>query len=120
MKKIILDTNFAIIPFQFKVDIYSELNRLIDEKYEVYFLKAAIPELEKLRYGNAAIELMKQKGVNIREFPISRGVDNTILEFAKKEGAIIATQDKELKKKALKENIKVIFLRQKKYLEMSG
>ena len=120
MIKIIFDTNFAIIPFQFKVDIYSELDRIIDEKYEIYFLKAAIPELEKLRFGKAALELMKQKNVKIVDFPIIRGVDNTIVEFAKKEDAIIATQDKEVKRKALKCGIKIITLRQKKYLVISG
>ena len=120
MIKIIFDTNFAIIPFQFKVDIYTELDKLIDEKYEIYFLNACIKELEKIKFGNAAIELMKQKKVNFVDFPIKNGIDNTILEFAKKEGAIIATQDKELKRKALKQRIKTISLRQKKYLIVGG
>ena len=120
MKKIIFDTNFAIIPFQFKIDIYSELDRLIDENYDIYFLKAAIPELKKLKFGTAALELMKQKNVKFIDFPINKGVDNTILEFAKKEDAIIATQDKEIKRKALKYGIKIITLRQKKYLITSG
>ncbi|MCD6575913.1 MAG: nucleotide-binding protein [Nanoarchaeota archaeon] len=116
MKKIIFDTNFAIIPFQFKVDIYSELSRVIDEEYEMYFLNAATSELEKLKFGKAALELMKQKGVRFVDFPIKNGIDNTILEFAKKENAIIATQDKELKRKASKEGLRTITLRQKKFL----
>jgi len=120
MIKILFDTNFALIPFQFKIDIYSELNRIINEKYELYFLDVCIKELEKLKFGKAALELMKQKGVKFVSFPIYNGVDSTILEYAKKNNAIIATQDKELKKKALKRKVRIITLRQKKYLTIKG
>ncbi len=120
MKKIIFDTNFAVIPFQFKVDIYSELDRIIDEKYEILFLNICTDELKKLKFGNAALDLMKKKKVKFIDTDLIKNVDNTILNFAKKENAIIATQDKELKKKALKKGLKIITLRQKKYLTIGG
>ena len=120
MIKLIMDTNFAVIPFQFKVDVYAELSRMIDEPYEICFLNFCIEEIKKLEFGDAALKLMEQKGVKFIDAERNGSVDDSIIDFAKKEGCIIATQDKELKKKALKENISVIFLRQKKYLKMSG
>lgn len=116
MIKIILDTNFVVIPFEFKVDIYSEFERIIDAKYKLIFPKICEAELEKLKYGKAALKLLKQKNVEFVDISLTKSIDDSILEYAKKEKCIIATQDKELKKKALKEGLSVITLRQKKYL----
>ena len=119
MKKIIFDTNFATIPFQFKVDIYTEINRIIDEKYQIIFPRICLPELLKLKHGKAALELMKAKNVNFVDIPLIKNIDNSIVEFAKKEKALIATQDIEIKKLAKEFEIKIITLRQKKYLTFS-
>jgi len=116
MKKIILDTNFLVLPFQFNIDIYDELNRIIDEKYELIIISPEIDELLKLKFGKAAYELAIKKGVKIVKVEVDRGVDAAILNFAKKENAIIATQDKELKRKARKAELNIITMRQKKYL----
>ena len=35
MLKLVLDTNFLMIPLEFKVDIYSEFDRLFDELEEI-------------------------------------------------------------------------------------
>ena len=45
MKKIIFDTNFALVPAQLKVDIFSEIVRIMDEKYEICVLKETISEM---------------------------------------------------------------------------
>lgn len=119
MKKIILDTNFVTIPFDFKVDIYEEINRLIDEKYELVFSNVCLNELKKLDKGKPSLELMKKKNVNFVTTPEKRKVDDSIIEYAKENNAIIATQDAELKKKALKESLAIITLRKKQYLIIS-
>jgi rRNA-processing protein FCF1 len=120
MEKILFDTNFATIPFQFRVDIYSELNRLIDEKFEILFPKICIAELEKLKGGKGSLELMEKKGVIFADIPKARTIDDSILNFAKAKGCTIATQDRELKKKALKNNLAVITLRKKQFLAKMG
>ncbi len=116
MKKIIIDTNFATIPLQFNVDIYQEFSRIINEKYELFFPKICLEELKKLKYGKAALEMLKMKKVIFKDIEFNKNVDNSILQYAKNKNALIATQDKELKKKALKEGLSVITLRQKKQL----
>ena len=120
MINIILDTNFATIPFQFNVDIYAEIERITDEKYELFFPNICVDELKKLNSGDVALDLMEKKQVNFIDVPFLKNVDNSILEYAVEKGAIIATQDKELKEKALKKGLTVITLRKKQFLIKLG
>jgi len=120
MLNIILDTNFATIPFQFKVDVYSELNRIINGSYNLFFPEICKNELLKLKNGKAALDLMLKKGVKMVEIPKHKNVDESILHYAESKKFAVATQDKELKKKALKKSLCVITLRQKKFLIKSG
>ena len=48
IQKVLLDTNFILIPAYFKVDIYAEINRLMLGKYEVYVLDKTMDELNKI------------------------------------------------------------------------
>ena len=123
MKKIILDTNFLLIPANFRVDIFSEIEKLADFHYGLFILDKTIEELKKIIVeqggkhkfaAKLALELIKAKKINI----INTGegtVDNLLLE---QKDAIIATSDKELIKKLKTKHIKIIRLRQKKYLKM--
>ena len=46
--KIYLDTNFLLIPAQFKVDIFEEIERLMDKPYDLYVFDKSLKELEDL------------------------------------------------------------------------
>lgn len=118
MKKIILDTNFLLAIGQFHVDIFSELERICDFPYEVYILDKTIEELKRIirtgRKGKFAAKLALEfiKGrVKLLE---GRGnfVDNILVDLADKD-TIIATQDRELKKRI---KTRIITIKQKKYL----
>ena len=50
--KVILDTNFFMVPEKFKIDVFGELDRIIDEKYELITIDSVINELEGLSRGN--------------------------------------------------------------------
>ncbi|MBI4452300.1 DUF188 domain-containing protein [Candidatus Woesearchaeota archaeon] len=125
MKRIILDTNFLMIPFQFNVDIFSELERICHFNYGLFVFDAAIRELKKIIEVQAgkskkaailALKLVKSKNVKILESE-ENYVDKAILENLDKD-VIVATQDKVLRKKLLEKGISVIMLRQRKYLQM--
>lgn len=123
MKKIILDTNLLMAIGQFNVDIFSEISRICDFKYELFVLDRQIGELEKIskksgknkKAANLALALIKEKKVSIIKTKEKKHVDDLILEITEKDD-VVATVDKNLKKRALSEGKKVIFLRQKKYL----
>ena len=115
-KIVLLDTNFLLIPAQFKVDIFAELQRLCDFNYEVVVLAATVAELNGVvndknssaknrKAAKLGLQLIKAK--NVRVIKVERKVfkspDKAILEFAVagnrlvNRSVFVATQDKELK-----------------------
>ncbi|MAG91401.1 nucleotide-binding protein [Candidatus Woesearchaeota archaeon] len=125
MKKIILDTNFLLIPMQFKVDIFSEFNRICNFNYKLFVFESSINELKKIisnqkgknkKAAQIALKLIKSKNIGMIRSD-EQYVDSLILENLDKD-TIIATQDMELKNKVLDKGSSVIILRQKKYLKL--
>jgi len=121
-----------MIPFQFKVDIYSEINRIIDSKYQLCVLDKTINELKKLvnkakgkhsTNANMALQLLKKKKVQIIKTKSDKYVDDLIIDLVDK-NYIVCTQDIELRKRLKLKNkkekitIRIIIMRQKKYLSM--
>ena len=129
MKRIIIDTNFLLIPYQFKVDIFSEINRVCSFSYELYIVDKTIQELEKIvnkqtgKNKKAAALGMIFLGQRIKG-RIKAGeltVDEAILKQASKsKGCIVATQDAELKRKLKKKGVPLIVLKAKSHLEIVG
>ncbi|MBD3202704.1 hypothetical protein GF327_00285 [Candidatus Woesearchaeota archaeon] len=143
MKKVILDTNFLLIPYVFKVDIFNEIKRLINDKYELLIMQGTIDELDNIikrqkkkhkRAANMALDLIKKKRIKIINQELIEidkqkslntrsnskkviNVDKAILEIADK-NTIVATQDQKLKNKLRKKRIKLIVLRNKQYLKL--
>ena len=127
IKKILLDTNFLLIPAQFNIDIFSEIDKLMLAKYKLFTLDKIIGELEsiqkdkkqKLKNKNAAklaLQLLKAKKVNIVKTKENKPVDD-ILVILKE--YIIATQDIDLKNRLKAKKVKIITLRAKKKLIMT-
>ena len=134
-KIVLLDTNFLLIPAQFKVDIFAELGRICDFSYEVVVLEATVNELQGImedktasakdrRAAGLGLQLIKAK--NVRVIKVERKVfkspDKAILEFAVagnrlvNRSVFVATQDKELKDNLRARGVCVIILRQKQHL----
>lgn len=126
VKKIILDTNFVLIPAQYGVDIFEEINATLQGQAELYLLDKSLLELEKIareqkgalkRQVKLTIDLIKAKNIKILPTNSKEGaktVDELLKEYAQ-EGYYIATQDKAVKQ-AIKN--RVIFLRQMKRIEI--
>ncbi len=122
--KIVLDSNFLLIPFQFGVDIFAELEKVLDVRYEVYTTSGVLKELERLsnsrgsagRYAKEALRLAeKLRTIETKAL----GVDESLLELAL-QGAVVCTNDKALRERIRKNKSSVIYLRQKKYLVLKG
>lgn len=126
--KVILDTNFLLIPGQFGVDIFSEISRIMSEPYEICVLQKSVDELETLiqRMGkkkealNAKLGyiMLKQKGLKTLRGSSEAYVDDELLGLVKDnpKGVIVATQDAELKKKIISASGRIIELKQKSHL----
>ena len=123
MKKIIIDTNFLLIPLQFRVDIFSEFNRICNFNYKLCIFEQSINELRNIiskssrsnkKAAQFALKLIILKNIGIIKSE-NKDVDSLILENLDKD-TIIATQDIMLKKELLQKGASIIILRQKKYL----
>ncbi|MCX6821949.1 MAG: nucleotide-binding protein, partial [Candidatus Aenigmarchaeota archaeon] len=87
MKRIILDTNFLMIPYQFNVDIFEEIKRIMEEKYELIIFDKIIEELERIAESKGkdasaariALGLIKKKEVKIITTN-EKTVDNAIID----------------------------------------
>jgi len=125
MKKIILDTNFLLIPGQFGVDIFSELQRICDFKYGLFILDSIKDELEKLAAkgrdrasAKLGMELVENKCLGVIKTEKLKNVDEMLIELGRNPDIIIATQDKALKRELRSNKTNIIFLRQKKCLKL--
>lgn len=125
--QVVLDTNFLLIPYQFKVDIFSQIDRILTVKYEFFVLDKTIDELKKIiteqkgkdrDAARIALKLISIK--NIKAIKTRSGVrtDDAILELPPKGNFIVATQDKDLKRRLINQGTAVIILRQKKKIEI--
>ena len=125
MKKILLDTNFLMICFQFRVDIFTELDRVCNFNFKLFVLDKTIEEIEKIveeqkgknkEAAKIALKLIAIKKINIIKTKSNRKTDDVIRDIAAKDNYIVATQDKDLKRRLINQGASVIVLRQKKVL----
>ncbi len=125
MKKVILDTNFLLIPARFKVDIFSEIGKIVSFQYKLSIIDKTIDELNNIidnksvkvrdrEYAKIGLQLIKAKKVGMIKSD-GKYVDDIIVDISDKD-TIVATSDKELKKRLKKKGIKMIVLKKKQYL----
>lgn len=121
MKKVILDTNAVMAIAEFKIDIFTELERILDFPYQVCVVEGTMKELEeimknqRLRFSRAAkmgIALLKSK--NAKVLPEKGNVDDILTDYSH-QGALVLTQDRELKTRLVKP---FLTIRQKKMVAM--
>ena len=117
MKKIIIDTNALIAVSEFKIDIFTEIEKCCNFKYQLFVLEGTITELERIRVeqkgkfkraAQLAIKLIEAKNVSV--LPGEDNVDDWLVIYSKK-GQLVLTQDIELKKRLSKPYLTI---RQKK------
>ena len=126
--KIILDSNALFVPDQLKIDIFEELKRLLNRKFELVLLEPVQNEMKRLAQKGSP--QMRKKAAyaltltaNCRIAKTENAVtstDEAILRFACASGYAVFTNDKELRKKLRNINVPVIYVRQKSHLEVDG
>ncbi len=127
LRKAIIDTNVLMYIFTEKADVFSQLRELGYRKF--VFPMQIIDELNKLsisldgserRAARFALSLI-EKCSDCETIKIeAEGSDNAILKLAEKEGAVVITNDKRLRKRAKEKGVVVGYLREMKYIEIEG
>jgi len=119
--KVILDSNALMIPGQFGVDVFAELERLGYNQFIVP--RPVIKELETLQVhakgkdriaAFVALSLMPRCKI----VESSKKADDAIIQMAKDMNAAVLTNDGALKRQLKENGITTIYLRQKKRLSV--
>ena len=125
-KEVVIDTNFFMVPFQFNVDVISELEKLLPS-YKLTTPSFVINELKGLKNNNKgktrlnanlALKLANSSKIEIKDISLleNETVDDALLRVSE----VLATNDIELKNRAKDKGITVAYLRQKKYIAVEG
>jgi hypothetical protein len=127
--RVIADSNALFVPLQFKIDIFSELSRLLNRNFELVLLSPVKRELETLAEKsspkmrkNAAFALSlaeKCKYVRVSERP-KEFTDDAIVRIAREWNMPVFTNDKLLRKRLRDISLPVIYVREKSRLEIDG
>ncbi len=126
--KVILDSNFLMIPYQFNLDVFQEIEYLLQKKVDFVVPSAVKSELTGIsaRGGEGAAEaslaLQLASRCRVVEVALDPGesVDDAIVKASQKLGAVVATTDIELRKRLRNVKVPVVYMREKSKLEVDG
>jgi hypothetical protein len=115
-------------PFQFRIDVFEELEYLLQKKIDFIVPSAVKLELTSISSkggeGAAEASLALQLASRCRVVDVTlqsqETVDDAIVKAAQKLTAVVATNDIDLKKRLRDINIPVVYLRDKSKLEVEG
>jgi len=125
-REVVIDTNFFMVPFQFNVDIITELEKILPS-YRLTTPSFVINELKGLKRNNKgkirlnanlALKLANSSKIEIKDISLleNETVDDALLRVSE----VLATNDIELKNRAKEKGITVAYLRQKRYIAVEG
>jgi hypothetical protein len=113
---VLLDTNALFMPFQFGINIESELERLLG-KCRIRVPDAVAGEVTGLRKRKhqKAAERLCLKYSRAKCAP-GTNVDDMVLELARSTGAVVVTCDRRLQVRIIASGGRVVSLRQRNHL----
>lgn len=120
-KVVVLDTSAILMVFEFSIKLEEELTMLVG-KHRVIIPKQVVDELKWLAakkgsmragFAKACLKMLNNYAV---EDIKAENADLSVLSLAKKYNGIVVTNDRELRKKAKKEKLFVVYLRGKSKL----
>ena len=127
MARIIVDTNFLLMPFEYRIDLASELLRIIHEPITLIIAAGTMRELSTLagrtgRRAQAARFVLQNMGqirkkFTVEEVPSTGEVDRWIIKHVQENNVCVATNDIPLRKKLLALGVPVIGMKSKAKLD---
>ena len=127
--KVILDSNALFVPLEFKIDIFLEVKRLLNQNVDFVLLSPVKRELELLaakdspkirRQAVYALKFAEKcKYVKVDEDE-KLSTDDALVKVAKAWNSPVFTNDRQLRRKLRDISVPVIYVRQKSRLEIDG
>lgn len=119
-RKILLDTNFLVAPFQMNISIFRELEEMYPYS-EIYTLEDALNEarsIEKGKYGPLVEKLVEVEDITVLETEGDGSVDDLLVDIS--DEFIVATNDKELKKRLIDAGKEIVYIRSESHLKAAN
>ncbi|MCS7140175.1 MAG: hypothetical protein N3F04_03365 [Candidatus Nezhaarchaeota archaeon] len=125
--KVLFDTNLLISMLERPVDVVSRVEELLEVKVEPVILRVQLQEIEKMartkrlkisQTARALLSLISNKFIII-ESPDNK-VDEAIVEVSKRESLIVATNDRELRRKLRRSGVTTIYMKSNGKFEVEG
>jgi len=127
--RVLLDTNFLMLPIRFGVDLRPELGRVIEASFSLATTPAVLDELRRLKKNvktreskNIDFALASAEGIEKMDAVLlpEEDVDDQLVRLCETEDLIVATTDSELRKRIRQKGKPVVFLRQRRFLSIDG
>jgi len=127
--KIILDSNALFVPLQFNIDIFEELENLLNRNFELALIPSVRRELEMIasrgkaetrKRATVALQLAERCTLIEAEPGKEGSTDDLIFQTACKYGYPVFTNDRQLRNRLRDINVPVIYVRQKSRLAIDG
>jgi rRNA-processing protein FCF1 len=128
--KVIMDSNALFAPLQFKIDIFDELERILNRRFELILLSSVKCELQILaengspktrRMADYALKLAENfRYVRVDDEASAQDVDDMIVRTAAEWKVPVFTNDVQLRHRLRDISVPVIYVRQKSRLEIDG
>lgn len=127
--KVILDSNFLFIPFQFQMDIFEGLMAILNRKFEPIILSPTHDELKRIaekgspkmrQHASLALRLAEKCRIVEVKQNFRESHDAVIARVATEWRCPVATNDRALRKILRTRNLPVIYVRKRSRLEMEG
>lgn len=120
MPSVFFDTNILLEPAKTRIDLWAQLQRLMQEPYDIVVLAPVKDELHRLAAGTSqkaqqaklALALLKQQSLKTPSGSTYRRGDAAIVEAARA-GDFVATLDKDLKRRLKAKGVRIIGVKQK-------
>ncbi len=115
MQTVVLDTNALLMPFEIRINLDLALQELLGDT-RVLVPGPLVGELKHLdhKFSGAALALARKYEI----VPTVATGDSAVIELAKKEGAYVLTNDRELRRRLRRERVPIIYLRSGTHLAM--
>ncbi|HOP08697.1 MAG TPA: hypothetical protein PK718_04740 [Candidatus Methanofastidiosa archaeon] len=119
---IIVDTNFIISSLKFGISL-DGIGDLVHRRHRVLIPDNVRRELENLVLSGKD-EAIRRTAIrlshNYGSIALEGMVDNSIIEYSKENKAVVATNDRELRKKLRDNGVTVIYIRNRRYYAIDG
>lgn len=127
--KVLLDTNFLMIPIRFGVDIFSEMGDLLEVVVEPVVTQSVLDEIHLLmreakpsfsRELEFALKIASQCTMIDDERRLHEKVDDSLIRMAVDNGLIVGTTDADLRRRLRAVGVPALYLRQSNRLCIEG